>query len=86
MERSRRLFDVMHAEDREEAIGLHEAIQAAIQSGDTAADSSLTTASRRLWTSPRAPASVSAVIGCLFLVCSTPCHFDHDPGAVILAC
>lgn len=37
MERSRRLFDVMHAEDREEAIGLHEAIQAAIQSGDTAA-------------------------------------------------
>jgi molecular chaperone DnaK (HSP70) len=37
MERSRRLFDVMHAEDREEAIGLHEAIQAAIQSGDTTA-------------------------------------------------
>ena len=37
MERSRRLFDVMHAEDREEAIGLHETIQAAIQSGDTAA-------------------------------------------------
>jgi molecular chaperone DnaK len=37
MERSRRLLDVMHAEDREEAIGLHEAIQAAIQSGDTAA-------------------------------------------------
>jgi molecular chaperone DnaK (HSP70) len=36
MERSRRLLDVMHAEDREEAIGLHEAIQAAIQSGDTA--------------------------------------------------
>jgi molecular chaperone DnaK len=37
MERSRRLFDVMHTEDREEAIGLHEAIQAAIQSGDPAA-------------------------------------------------
>jgi len=37
MERSRRLFDVMHAEDREEASGLHEAIQAAIQAGDTAA-------------------------------------------------
>jgi molecular chaperone DnaK (HSP70) len=37
MERSRRLFDLMHAEDREEAIGLHEAIQAAIHSGDTAA-------------------------------------------------
>jgi molecular chaperone DnaK (HSP70) len=35
MERSRRLFEVMHAEDREEAIGIHEAIQAAIQTADT---------------------------------------------------
>ena len=37
IERSRRLFDILHADDREEAIGLHEAIQAAIQSGDAVA-------------------------------------------------
>jgi molecular chaperone DnaK len=37
MERSRRLFDVMHMEDREEAIAIHEAIEAAIQARDAAA-------------------------------------------------
>jgi molecular chaperone DnaK (HSP70) len=34
--RSRRLLDKMHADDREEAIGLHESIEAAIESGDAA--------------------------------------------------
>jgi molecular chaperone DnaK len=37
MERSRRLLDSMHAEDREEAIDLHEKIGAALESGDSAA-------------------------------------------------
>ncbi len=45
MERSRKLFDAMHADDREEAIGLHEKIAAAIESGD---GSALTDASRTL--------------------------------------
>ena len=34
MERSRKLLDRMHADDREDAIGLHEKIGAAIESGD----------------------------------------------------
>jgi molecular chaperone DnaK (HSP70) len=34
MERSRKLLESMHAEDREEAIDLHERIEAAIESGD----------------------------------------------------
>ena len=34
LERSRRLLEGMHADGREEAIGLHEAIQAALESGD----------------------------------------------------
>jgi len=37
MERSRRLLGKMHAEDREEAIDLHEKIDAAIESGDAEA-------------------------------------------------
>jgi molecular chaperone DnaK (HSP70) len=37
LERSRRLLDGMHAEDREEAIGLHESIEAALASGDSTA-------------------------------------------------
>jgi molecular chaperone DnaK (HSP70) len=45
MERSRKLFDKMHAEDREEAIDLHEKIGAAIESGDAPA---LADASRAL--------------------------------------
>jgi DNA-binding GntR family transcriptional regulator len=45
MERSRRLFERMHEEDREEAIDTHERIGAAIESGDTAA---LADASRAL--------------------------------------
>ena len=34
LERSRRLLDSMHEDDREEAIGLHEQIAAAVESGD----------------------------------------------------
>jgi molecular chaperone DnaK len=45
VERSRKLFERMHEEDREEAIDLHERIGAAIESGDTAA---LAEASRAL--------------------------------------
>lgn len=45
MERSRRLLDSMHVEDREEAIDLHEKIGAALESGDSAA---LSEASRAL--------------------------------------
>jgi len=37
LERSRRLLDSMHAEDREEAIGLHESVEAALAAGDSAA-------------------------------------------------
>ena len=37
VERSRKLLEKMHAEDREEAIDLHEKIGAAIESGDGAA-------------------------------------------------
>ncbi len=37
IERSRKLFEKMHAEDREEAIDLHEKIAAALDSGDAAA-------------------------------------------------
>jgi molecular chaperone DnaK len=37
MERSRKLLERMHGEDREEAIDIHERIGAAIESGDTAA-------------------------------------------------
>ena len=37
MERSRRLLEKMHAEDREEAIDLHEKIEAAIESRDSVA-------------------------------------------------
>jgi DNA-binding FadR family transcriptional regulator len=37
LERSRRLLAKMHAEDREEAIDLHEKIDAAMASGDAAA-------------------------------------------------
>jgi molecular chaperone DnaK (HSP70) len=37
LERSRRLLSKMHAEDREEAIDLHEKIDKAIATGDTAA-------------------------------------------------
>jgi len=37
LERSRRLLGAMHAEDREEAIDLHEKIETAIASGDAAA-------------------------------------------------
>jgi molecular chaperone DnaK (HSP70) len=36
MERSRKLFDKMHPDDREDAIGLHEKISASIESGDEA--------------------------------------------------
>ena len=45
MERSRKLLERMHAEDREEAIDLHEKIEIAIDSGDAAA---LAEASRAL--------------------------------------
>ncbi len=45
MERSRRLFERMHAEDREEAIDIHEKIGAAMERGDAPA---LTQASRKL--------------------------------------
>jgi molecular chaperone DnaK (HSP70) len=34
LERSRRLLETMHPDDREEAVGLHEEITAAIESGD----------------------------------------------------
>lgn len=37
LQRSRKLLDKMHAEDREEAIDLHEKIEIAIDSGDEAA-------------------------------------------------
>ena len=37
MERSRKLLERMHAEDREEAINIHEKIGAAMESGDAAA-------------------------------------------------
>jgi DNA-binding FadR family transcriptional regulator len=37
LERSRRLLAKMHAEDREEAIDLHEKIDAAMAAGDAAA-------------------------------------------------
>ena len=37
LERSRRLLDKMHAEDREEAIEIHEKIEAAMESGDAEA-------------------------------------------------
>ena len=37
LERSRRLLDSMHAEDREEAISLHESVEAALAAGDSAA-------------------------------------------------
>ena len=39
VERSRKLLENMHAEDREEAIDLHEKIGAVIESGDAAARS-----------------------------------------------
>jgi molecular chaperone DnaK len=45
MERSRKLFDRMHAEDREEAIDIHEKIGAAMERGDAPA---LAQASRKL--------------------------------------
>ena len=45
LERSRRLLDSMHAEDREEAIGLHESIEEALDLGDSIA---LAEASRAL--------------------------------------
>lgn len=45
MERSRKLLDRMHAEDREEAIDLHEKIGTAIENGDASA---LAEASRAL--------------------------------------
>ncbi|HEX4227141.1 MAG TPA: Hsp70 family protein [Bryobacteraceae bacterium] len=45
VERSRKLLDRMHADDREDAIGLHEKIGAAIESGDASA---LAEASRSL--------------------------------------
>ena len=45
MARSRKLLDLMHDEDREEAIDLHERIGAAIESGDSEA---LAEASRAL--------------------------------------
>jgi DNA-binding FadR family transcriptional regulator len=37
MERSRKLLNKMHADDREDAIGLHEKIGAAIEAGDASA-------------------------------------------------
>jgi molecular chaperone DnaK (HSP70) len=48
VERSRRLFDSMHPEDKEEAIELHERIQAAISSNDSEALKKATTALREL--------------------------------------
>lgn len=48
LERSRRLLDSMHAEDREEAIGLHETIEAALASGDSAALEDATRALKEL--------------------------------------
>ena len=45
LERSRRLLNSMHGEDREEAIALHETIEAALASGDSEA---LAQASREL--------------------------------------
>jgi len=45
MARSRKLLESMHEEDREEAIDLHERIEAAIEAGDAAA---LAEASRSL--------------------------------------
>ncbi len=48
LERSRRLLQSMHAEDREEAIGLHETIEAALTSGDSAAIEEATRALKEL--------------------------------------
>ena len=48
LERSRRLLPGMHAEDREEAIGLHETIEAALSSGDSAALEEATRALKEL--------------------------------------
>ncbi|MPZ21436.1 MAG: Hsp70 family protein [Luteitalea sp.] len=48
VERSRRLFDRMHAEDREEAIALHERIQAAIDAGSADKLQATTAALREL--------------------------------------
>ena len=48
VERSRRILERMHAEDREEAIDLHEKLEAAIESGDAAALAEGTRALREL--------------------------------------
>ena len=48
LERSRRLLSGMHDEDREEAIGLHETIEAALVSGDSAALEEATRALKEL--------------------------------------
>ena len=48
LERSRKLLDEMHADDREEAIGLHEEIRNAAASGDTERMQRATTALREL--------------------------------------
>jgi molecular chaperone DnaK (HSP70) len=48
LERSRRLLAAMHAEDREEAIDLHEKIAAAMASGDKAALQTATNALKEL--------------------------------------
>jgi molecular chaperone DnaK (HSP70) len=48
VERSRRLLDTMHPEDKEEAIGLHERINAAISSNDPEALKEAVTALREL--------------------------------------
>jgi len=48
VEHSRRLLDTMHAEDKEEAIGLHERIEAAISSKDPEALKEASTALREL--------------------------------------
>ena len=48
LERSRRLLAKMHAEDREEAIDLHEKIDAATASGDAAALKEATNALKEL--------------------------------------
>jgi molecular chaperone DnaK (HSP70) len=48
VERSRRLLETMHAEDKEEAIGLHERIEAAISSNDPEALKEASAALREL--------------------------------------
>jgi DNA-binding FadR family transcriptional regulator len=48
LERSQRLLPKMHAEDREEAIGLHERITAAMASGDAEALKRATAALKEL--------------------------------------